>query len=153
MSGVQPWVIYEERIRRGMGEVRVPVRLTNAGDEHLVRSGMLAPDQVRSHETTALVDTGATHTIIPRDVAERLGLGTLSEVWVQLADGRPHLVAMTDTVHVEIQGRSAREEALVTGDDVLIGQTVLERMDWSVDCREQRLFQNPRHPNGPIFRI
>ena len=60
---------------------------------------------------------------------------------------------MTDTVHIEIQGRSVREEALVAGDDVLIGQTVLEKMDWCVDCREHRLIQNPRHPNGPIFRI
>lgn len=153
VSSGQPWIIYEDRIRRGMGEVRVAVRLTNAVDEDLVRRGMLAPDQVRSYDTTALVDTGATHTIVPQEVFERLGLVVLHEIWVQFADGRAEMVGMTGPLRVEIQGRRALDEALVTGNDVLIGQTVLEKMDWSVDCRDQRLIQNPRHPNGPIFRI
>lgn len=153
MSGLQPWIIYEDRYSPGMGEVRVRVRLTNGGDEILVRRGMLAPEHVRTHETTALVDTGTTHTVVPRHIAQRLGLAALDELLVQFADGRPERVVMTEALLVEIQGRRAYDAALVTGDDVLIGQTVLEGMDWCVDCNGQRLIQNPRHPNGPIFRI
>ena len=153
MSGVQPWVIYEERYRPGMGEVRVVVRLTNAGDEILVRRGMLAPGQVRTFETTALVDTGTTHTVVPVHVAQRLGLAATDEVLVQFADGRPEAVVMSEAVRIEIQGRRAVDAALVTGDEVLIGQVVLEAMDWCVDCNGQRLIQNPRHPNGPIIRL
>jgi clan AA aspartic protease len=136
-----------------MGEVRVMVRLTNAADEALVRRGMLAPDQVRTYETTALVDTGTTHTVVPEHVIQRLGLAIRDELLVQFADGRPELVGVTEPLRVEIQGRSTNDDALATGDEVLIGQTVLEKMDWVVDCAGQCLIQNPRHPNGPIFRI
>ena len=58
-----------------MGEVRVRVRLTNAVDEALARRGALRPDEVRSYEAEALVDTGAVRTVLPTQVAERLGLG------------------------------------------------------------------------------
>ena len=153
MSGLHPWIYFEDRPRSAMGEVRVGVRLTNAVDEDLARRGMLAPDQVRTYETEALVDTGATRTVVPQHVVQRLGLAVLSELTVQYADGRPEVVGVTGPLVVEIQGRRAGDEALVTGDDVLIGQTVLEKMDWVVDCNGQRLIQNPRHPNGPLNRV
>ena len=40
-----------------MGEVRVRVKLINAGDETLVRRGVLSPDDVRIYETETVVDT------------------------------------------------------------------------------------------------
>ena len=58
-----------------MGEVRVTVRLTNRLDEVLVRRGLLTPEEVRTCEVVALVDTGAVRTVLPPDVAARLGLG------------------------------------------------------------------------------
>ena len=63
------------RSQSGMGEVRVAVRLTNAVDEGMVRRGMLTPDQVRTYQADALVDAGAVRTVIPPQVAARLGLG------------------------------------------------------------------------------
>ena len=66
-----------------MGEVRVRVRLTNAVDEDLVRRGVLTPEQVRTYEADALVDTGAVRTVVPAKVAARLGLG-----FSRSADGR-----------------------------------------------------------------
>ncbi|MGB8698892.1 MAG: hypothetical protein WCD18_05695, partial [Thermosynechococcaceae cyanobacterium] len=42
-----------------MGAIRVPVVLTNAVDEELVRRGLLSSEQVRVCRTEALVDTGA----------------------------------------------------------------------------------------------
>ena len=153
MSPVQPWIIYEDRYSRGMGEVRVRVRLTNGGDVMLGRRGLLPPEHVRTHETTALVDTGTTHTVVPQHIALLLGLDIREELWVQFAGGRPEMVGMTEPILVEIEGRTTYDEALITGDDVLIGQTVLEKIDWLVDCQARRLVQNPRHPNGPMFRI
>lgn len=49
-----------------MGEVRAKVKLTNAGDEVLVRRGLMSKDQVRTYETDALVDTGAVSPVLPR---------------------------------------------------------------------------------------
>jgi clan AA aspartic protease len=136
-----------------MGEVRVTVRLTNATDEDLVRRGMLAPEQVRRCETDALVDTGAVRTVLPRHLAERLGLAVRGQRTVAYADGRSETVSLTGPLLVELQGRDTTDEALVVGDEVLIGQTVLEKLDLLVDCEGQRVIQNPRHPNGPVSRV
>ena len=40
-----------------------------------------------------------------------------------------------------------------TGNEVLIGQTVLETTDLLVDCKKQKVIPNPAHPDGPVFRI
>jgi predicted aspartyl protease len=56
-------------------------------------------------------------------------------------------------VIIEIQGRETTEATLVTGDEVLIGQTVLETLDLLVDCKNQRLIPNPKHPEYPVLRI
>jgi clan AA aspartic protease len=137
----------------GVGEVRVTVRLTNATDEALARRGVLAPDQVRTCETDALVDTGAVRTILPRHLADRLGLNLRGQRTVTYADGRDEIVNLTEAIVVELQGRDTTDEALVVGDEVLIGQTVLEKLDLFVDCKGQRVIQNPRHPNGPVSRV
>ncbi|WP_248277606.1 hypothetical protein [Brasilonema sp. UFV-L1] len=54
---------------------------------------------------------------------------------------------------LEIEGRETTESALVAGDEVLIGQTVLESSDLLVDCNNQRLIPNPKNPEYPVFRI
>jgi clan AA aspartic protease len=136
-----------------MGEVRVTVRLTNATDEALVRRGMLTADQVRTCEADALVDTGAVRTILPRHLADRLGLGVRGQLTAAFADGRTETVSLTGPLLVELQGRDTTDEALIVGDEVLIGQTVLEKLDLFVDCKGQRVIQNPRHPNGPVSRV
>jgi clan AA aspartic protease len=114
---------------------------------------VLAPDQVRTCETDALVDTGAVRTILPRHLADRLGLNLRGQRTVTYADGRDEIVNLTEAIVVELQGRDTTDEALVVGDEVLIGQTVLEKLDLFVDCKGQRVIQNPRHPNGPVSRV
>ncbi|MEH2460230.1 hypothetical protein [Nostoc sp.] len=44
---------------------------------------------------------------------------------------------MTEPVIIELVGRETTEATLVTGNIVLIGQTVLETLDLLVDCRNQ----------------
>ena len=41
-----------------MGEVRVMVRLSNAADMALVRRNLMRPEEIRSVQADALVDTG-----------------------------------------------------------------------------------------------
>ena len=50
-------------------------------------------------------------------------------------------------------GPDTVEEALVLGDEVLIGQTVLEKLDMLVDCVNQRLVPNPAHPDQPVTKV
>jgi len=138
---------------KGISEVCVTARLTNAVDEALVRRGMLAPDQVRTYEADALVDTGAVRTVVPQHVALRLGLGVRGQRMAEYADGRTEAVSVPEPLVVELQGRDTLEEALVLGDEVLIGQTVLEKLDLFVDCQGRRLVPNPAHPDQPITKV
>ena len=129
-----------------MGEVHVRVRLINAFDQALVRRGALAADRVRSCEVDAFVDTGSSRTVLPAEVVERLGLAILGQLSVGYADGREEAVGMTEALTVEIDGRATVDEALVLGDEILIGQTVLEKLNLLVDGEGRRLIPNPRRP-------
>ena len=136
-----------------MGEVRVRVKLTNAADESLVRRGQLARDQVRVYETEAMVDTGAVRCILPPYVADQLGLARVDRYVAQYADGRLEEVDLTEGFVLEILRRRTTEEALVLGDEVLIGQTALEKLDLFVDCQRQRVVPNPAHPDQPVSKV
>ena len=136
-----------------MGAVRVPVKLTNATDEDLISRGLLNPDRLRVYETEALVDTGAVRTVVPMAIVQQLGLRIRAQQLAKYADGREEMVGITSPVIIEIMGRETTEAVLVTGDEVLIGQTVLETLDLLVDCKNQRLIPNPAHPDQPVFRI
>lgn len=136
-----------------MGEIRTKVWLTNAVDEALASLGKLAADQVRRMEVDAVVDTGAVSPVLPVHVVDQLGLLTRGNRVAQMADGRNEVVGVTGPVVFEIQTRNTIEEALILGDEVLIGQTVLEKLDLFADCTNQRLVPNPAHPDQPVLKV
>ena len=136
-----------------MGEVRVKVKLTNAIDEALVRRGQLSTDQIRVYETLALVDTGAVRSVLPVHVAQQLGLQIRGQRVAEYADGRQDIVGVTEPLIIEMEHRDTLDEALVLGDEVLIGQTVLEKLDLLVDCATQHLMPNPAHPDQPVSKV
>lgn len=136
-----------------MGEVRVQAKLTNVVDEGMVRRGLLPPDQVRTYTAEAVVDTGAVRSVLPVHVAQQLGLATIRKTRATYANGSQEEVELTEAVTFEINGRRAVVETLLLGDEVLIGQTVLEEMDLLVDCTNQRVIGNPAHPDQPVFKI
>jgi predicted aspartyl protease len=134
-----------------MGEIRVKVRLTNAADDALARRGQLAADKVHSVETDALIDTGAVRSVIPHSLMAPLGVALRGQRTAEYADGRTEQVGMTEPLIFELQGRDTSEETLVIGDEVLIGQTVLEKLDLLADCVRQQLV--PVHAEGPISKV
>jgi clan AA aspartic protease len=136
-----------------MGEVRVRVHLRNAGDETLVRRGLLLPAQIRRYDADALVDTGAVRCVLPSHVVERLGLAAIGQRVAEYADGRLEQVDITESFTMEVMGREELESALVLGDEVLIGQTALETRDLFVDCLNRRLVPNPAHPDQPVNKV
>jgi clan AA aspartic protease len=136
-----------------MGEVRAHVKLTNIIDEELMHQGRLTPDQVRTYEATALVDTGAVCTVLPVDVVHRLGLRIRGQRVAEYAVGRKEAVDVTVPFSININGRDTAEEALVLGDEILIGQTVLEKLDLHVDAAGQRVIPNPAHPDQAVTKV
>lgn len=136
-----------------MGEVKVTVKLTNAADEAWARRGRIGADEVRDVEVEGLVDTGAVNCILPPFVADQLGLERPLRQVAEYADGRREEVGVTEPVLFEIEGRKVYEECLVLGDEVLIGQTALEKTDLHVDCRSRRLLPNPAHPHQSVVKV
>ena len=136
-----------------MGEVKVEVKVTNAFDDSQARCGLIDQESVRSDQVIALVDTGAINCVLPPFVADRLGLERVFRQVAEYADGRREEVDVTEPVLLEIEGRKVYEECLVLGDEILIGQTALEKTDLHVDCRERRVLPNPEHPHQPVVKV
>lgn len=114
---------------------------------------MVKKDEVRTYEADALVDMGAIRCVIPVHVLQRLGINVRGQRVAEYADGRQDVVGITEPVIFEILGRDTLEEALVLGDEVLIGQTVLEKLDLLADCANRRLIPNPAHPDQPVSKV
>lgn len=135
------------------GAVRAKVKLTNAIDEAMVSRGILAPHLLRECETQALVDTGALTLVIPQKIVEQLGLRIRSRQVARYANGFEEPIGVTEAVLIQCQERQTAVEALAVGDEVLIGQVVLELLDLLPDCKNQRLIPNPANPDYPVAII
>jgi clan AA aspartic protease len=135
------------------GEVRVNVRLTNAGDEAMVRRGFLAASKIRSVDVQAVIDTGAVRSVLPPAIVHKLGLAIARTEEVAYANDAAEQVEITEVVGIEIMDRRTTEETFVVGSEVLIGQISLESLDLVVDCHNRCVTPNPAHPDGPRFRV
>lgn len=136
-----------------MGEVRVKVKLTNGGDEIMVRRGLLTPDKIRTYEADALVDTGAVRSVLPVHVVQQLGLVIVRKSRATHANDLNEDIDVTEGVGIELITRRTTEETLVLGSEVIIGQTVLENLDLLVDCVGRQIVPNPAHPDQPVIKI
>lgn len=122
-----------------MGATYAELKLTNLFNQQ----------SVSAH---ALVDTGATFMCVPESLALQLGFD-VTEVGrhvVTLADGRQIKVPRIAPVEIAFGNRSYVTEALVLGDEPLMGALPLEAMDLLVDPVRQQLVVNPAHPNFPV---
>lgn len=106
----------------------------------------------QSIDINALVDTGATFMCVTQEMATQLGFDTseVSTHVVTLADGRQIKVPRIAPIEIFFQNRSYVTEALVLGNEALMGVLPLEAMDLMVDPLNQRLVVNPAHPNFPV---
>lgn len=103
-------------------------------------------------DVSALVDTGALFLCVPEDIAAQLGFD-ITEVQTRvatLADGSTRIVPVIRPVTIEFENRSYMTEALVLGDEPLIGCIPMEAMDVIVDPRSQKMMVNPAHPNFAV---
>lgn len=85
-----------------------------------------------------LVDTGATYSVIPPALAERLKLPTVREQAVELAGGM-QVTRPVVPIWVRVDGREAPSVALVWGGQPLLGAIALEGLGLGVDPVNKRL--------------
>lgn len=136
-----------------MGAIFTSVKLTNAIDQGLVNRGSLAPRHLRQYEGQGLVDTGALTLSMPSEIAQQLGLEATGQQVARYANGYQEVIPVSEPVTIECLGRTTTLPALIVGDEILIGQVVLELLDLWADCKNQRLIPNPEHPDYPVAMI
>ena len=104
--------------------------------------GLHVADRTRQSyvEAEALADTGATHTLLPRDVLIELGVKAVERVAFQLADERI-VEYEAGEVRIRLDGRE-RTTLVVLGAEgtmPLLGATTLELFNLAVDPVNRRL--------------
>jgi clan AA aspartic protease len=106
---------------------------TNEMNLTLIGTVIKNPFTDKAITTKALVDTGATLTVIPRRIAEELQLPVIGRRRVATAKGTTELDECIGVV--EVMGRKAYVHMLVSNDVdiVLIGATTLETLGLEVD--------------------
>ena len=115
-----------------MSAFRVPVEI---GD----------PQGLRFETLSALVDTGATFTWVPRSILERLGHQPEEEWEFELADGRRALYGVA-WVPVRLDGMRPRSLSVIFGEEgtePLLGVFTLEGFRLGVDVVNERLIPTP----------
>jgi predicted aspartyl protease len=138
-----------------MGKVIVTAKIENLEDLFDAEKGVIQREAVRSVEVhDAVVDTGATTLLVPRSLIAALGLRPLR---LRQARGLGGTVPMQmyRAVRLTIQGRDCAIDVGEIGDEfpVLIGQLVLEHLDWVVDPKGQRLIGNPEHGGEQVIEV
>jgi len=138
-----------------MGRVMTKIKLTNPFDGERAREGLLPPEQVRTVEVEALVDTGATTLVLPAGVCRNLGLREAGRRKVRYANGVVAEVPWVRGVWIEILGREMTSDALVEaeGTTPLIGQIPLEGLDLIVNPKTRDLEVNPASPDAPLLDL
>jgi len=114
-----------------MGHVYVTAKISNLG-------------RTKGKEVEALVDTGATLTVVPQEIATELGLEQISREEVETGAG---IIELSRSVaRISINGKEAVQEVLMSDiiNKVLIGTVTLETLALSVDpltgkLKEKRL--------------
>jgi clan AA aspartic protease len=142
-----------DRRREVMGKINVEFALANNSDVQMFERGALPAEKVRRARLTGLVDTGASHLVLPEGVVKQLGLPEIGTAPVRYADQRKKRRHVVDQVQVELLGRRGTFKAVVepARTDALIGAIVLEDLDLVPDCRTQTL--HPRDPKQVIYEI
>ena len=130
-----------------MDEIRAKVRLANTTEQENAKQGYRRDEDVRDLETDGIVDTGATHLMLPEEIVRDLGLGDQGTTRVGYADERaPEEIGIAGPVTVTMIGRSCRTDCLVgrLGTKVVIGEVVLRMLDLIADGTRHRVA--PRDP-------
>ena len=110
-----------------MGVFRVPIEV---GD----------PSAQSFEQVEAMVDTGATNTMLPRQLLERLGVRPYKKSVFELGDGSQVEFELGRT-WVKVDGQQEFTQVIFGADDPepLLGSVTLEEMALSVDPVRRRL--------------
>lgn len=128
--------------------VRAEIELINAGDLIMVQRGSMKAGEVRRMTVEALVDRGASMLVIPEHVRWQLGLELIKEE-AEDTSGEVTKVPVVGPIGIRFANRRAVADAMVIGNEVLLGVLGMEAMDVIVHPKSQKLVVNPANPTFP----
>lgn len=128
-----------------MPAVRVTLELENTTEADCAAAG------VRRVSVSAIVDPTEVLMVLPRDIAEWLGLRLRDAVGVSHARGRE----CRGPVTVRAVNRTGIFECLVApaGTEAVLGRIPLRRLDLLVDPVQQQLVVRPESPIYPLYSV
>ena len=114
-----------------MGTFNVPIQVAS-------------PSGGEFQRVTALVDTGASHTMLPRDMLVNLGVVVIEQVPFNLADERTVEYDVGEA-RIRLDGRERTTLVIFgpIGSEPLLGATTLQLFNMAVDTVGERLFSVP----------
>lgn len=138
--------VVEPKPGLNVGRIVVDMKVENMDDLVLVSQGLRTPDQVRSSDVQALVDTGATTVALPISDIVRLGLRPVRQKRTRTAAGLVNQ-QIYSAVRITVENRDCNVDVaeLPDGSPALLGQIPLELMDFWIDMGNKRLAGNPEH--------
>ena len=106
----------------------------------------VAADDRHSEELEALVDTGATNTVIPADLLQRLGVQPHRTSLFQPADGR-EVEMEIGRAWVRVDGQREFTQVVFgpEGSEPILGAITLEEMNLSLDTVARKLVPVKRY--------
>ncbi|MDI6751726.1 MAG: aspartyl protease family protein [bacterium] len=138
-----------------MGEVKKKVFLQNYGEIFAAEAGYIKKEEIKGLETEAMVDTGCVMLMLPQEMVEKLGLSILRRAIVTYVDERKEERPIAGSVKITIDDRFMITEAIVGPplSEPLIGQVILEELDFVVDCTNQTVGPRPESPYLPLLKL
>lgn len=137
-----------------MGRIVAEIRVENLMDVLLAERGDLSPEQIRSIEMEALVDTGATLLCLPFKAVRDLGLSFLGTRIANTATG-PVEGRVWRGAQLTILGRTCTVDVMELEDGVpaLVGYVPLENLDLQPDPRRKTLTPTPGHGDKIVMDL
>lgn len=132
-----------------MGLVHAELELINAEDVCAARRGFIKPEETRRINVNALVDSGAYMMVVPEHVRLQLGLSILGHREAEYANGEIETVPVAGPLEVRFANRRTVLDAMVIGNQVLLGAIPMKAMDVLIHPRTQELVVNPENPTMP----
>ena len=127
---MQRGFVREERIKDIVGTFSVTLNVINA-------------DGSRYKEVSAIMDTGATHTVLPQEMLAEMNIASVEKIPLTMADGR-EVVWEYGQARIALNGRSFICPVVFSPNkEYLLGATTLETFNLMVDPMEQQLVPKP----------
>lgn len=143
------WFSGVEERRRNPNQQPVSLEANGAVEVRLERNRQghyLVNGRINGSEVTFMLDTGATFVAIPAGLADRLGLPRGRAVTVQTANGPAQtFTTRIDTLvlgDIRLHDVGAGIVPGMSGDEVLLGMSALQQLDFSQQGGELILRQN-----------